>query len=152
MSNYTACPAVLHTISDNLSSNPSSQVTTLLALFHLGTHRQENLCFDRSKAELLVSRAILRLNSSDRYPLCAVTLKARTVLVDVVSRVEKDEEELDPAIGRASIAKPDKLMSADSRVLRRMREEFGVLGFEGLGGHFLLGLDLVGIDSGRCQI
>jgi adenylate cyclase class IV len=110
------------------------QLTTLLAPFHLGTHRQENLFFDGSKAELSARRAVLRLRFSDRNPLCAVTLKARAVLVDGVSRVEEDEEELDPAIGRACAAEPEKLMSAESRVLRRVREEFGVLGFVGLGG------------------
>ncbi|XP_062029290.1 triphosphate tunnel metalloenzyme 3-like isoform X2 [Rosa rugosa] len=99
------------------------QVTALLAPFLLGTHRQENLFFDGSKSELSARRAVLRLRFSDRSPLCAVTLKAKAVLVDGVSRVEEDEEELDPG-----------MMAAESRVLRRVREEFGVLGFVGMGG------------------
>ncbi|KAM5548054.1 triphosphate tunnel metalloenzyme 3 [Rosa sericea] len=111
------------------------QVTTLLAPFHLGTHRQENLFFDGSKSELSARRAALRLRFSDRSPLCAVTLKAKAVLVDGVSRVEEDEEEMDPAVGRACAAEPEKMMAAEeSRVLRRVREEFGVLGFVGMGG------------------
>ncbi|ONH98505.1 hypothetical protein PRUPE_7G252100 [Prunus persica] len=110
------------------------KVTTLLAPFHVSTHRQENLFFDGPKAELSARRAALRLRFSDRAPLCAVTLKARAVLVDGVSRVEEDEEELDHSIGRAGADQPDKLMSAESRVLSRVREEFGVLGFVGLGG------------------
>ncbi|KAM0974357.1 hypothetical protein ACFX2C_017548 [Malus domestica] len=110
------------------------QVTTLLAPFLVATHRQENLFFDGSKAELAARRAVLRLRFSDRSPLCAVTLKARAVLVQGVSRVEEDEEELDHSIGRACAAEPEKLMKAESRVLRRVREEFGVLGFVGLGG------------------
>ncbi|KAM1173291.1 hypothetical protein FF1_026028 [Malus domestica] len=110
------------------------QVTTLLAPFLVATHRQENFFFDGSKAELSARLAVLRLRFSDRSPLCAVTLKARAVLVDGISRVEEDEEELDHSIGRACVAEPDKLMAAESRVLRRVREEFGVLGFVGLGG------------------
>ncbi|KAI5320696.1 hypothetical protein L3X38_040404 [Prunus dulcis] len=110
------------------------KVTTLLAPFHVSTHRQENFFFDGPKAELSARRAALRLRFSDRAPLCAVTLKARAVLVDGVSRVEEDEEELDHSIGRACADQPDKLMSAESRVLSKVREEFGVLGFVGLGG------------------
>ena len=43
---------------------------------------------------------------------------------------------MDPLIGRDCVGKPEKIISsaAKSRVLRRAKEEFGVLGFVGLGG------------------
>ncbi|KAK9927748.1 hypothetical protein M0R45_024917 [Rubus argutus] len=66
---------------------------------------------------------ILRLRFSDQNPLCAVTLKVAVVLADVVSRVKKEEEEMDSAMERACAT---ELMSEESRVLRRVR---GIWGF-----------------------
>uniref|UniRef100_A0A2N9J8U8 CYTH domain-containing protein n=1 Tax=Fagus sylvatica TaxID=28930 RepID=A0A2N9J8U8_FAGSY len=111
-------------------------VTTVLTPFHVTTHRQENNFFDGSSNELSSRRAILRLRFADTDPRCVVTLKAKAVIVDGVSRVEEDEEVLDAAIGRECLAEPAKLLSSseESRVLRRVREEFGVVGFVGLGG------------------
>ena len=111
-------------------------VTTLLSPFHVATHRQENHFFDGSSGELSSRRATLRLRFSDTDPLCVVTLKAKAVIVDGVSRVEEDEEPLDPSIGKDCVAEPEKILSsaAESRVLRRAKEEFGALGFVGLGG------------------
>ena len=55
--------------------------------------------------------------------------------MDGVSRVEEDEEDLDPRIGRACVAEPAKLGSVESRVLGRVKEEFGTeKGLVGLGG------------------
>ncbi|KAJ1418242.1 CYTH-like domain superfamily [Sesbania bispinosa] len=59
------------------------------------------------------------------------------VLVDDVSRIKKDEEDLDPKVGRDYVAKPRKLGSMESRVLGRVKDEFGVVGENGflvLGG------------------
>lgn len=64
-----------------------------------------------------------------------VSLKARAVLVDGISRVEEDEEELEEGLGRGCVAEVEKLgFVEDSRVLKRVKEEFGVLEFVGLGG------------------
>ena len=65
-----------------------------------------------------------------------VSLKGRAVLAGGISRVEEDEEELDETLGRACVAEPRKLGLAEesSRVLRRVRDEFGVKDFVGLGG------------------
>ncbi|RDX68208.1 Triphosphate tunel metalloenzyme 3, partial [Mucuna pruriens] len=113
------------------------QVTTLLSPFHLLTHRQHNLFFDGTASELSACRAILRLRFYGDDERCVASLKARAVLVDGVSRVEEDEEDLNPAVGRDCVAEPGKLGAVESRVLRRVREEFGVAtekGFVGLGG------------------
>lgn len=63
-----------------------------------------------------------------------VSLKARAVLVDGISRVEEDEEELEEAVGRECVAQVGKLGLVESRVLKRVKEEFGVSEFVGLGG------------------
>ncbi|KAL0299304.1 UNVERIFIED_CONTAM: Triphosphate tunnel metalloenzyme 3 [Sesamum radiatum] len=43
-------------------------------------------------------------------------------------------EESDPAIFKACLDDPQKLMQVDSRVLRKVKEEFGVKRFVGFGG------------------
>ncbi|KAF3972247.1 hypothetical protein CMV_004228 [Castanea mollissima] len=72
--------------------------------------------------------SVVELNAGheeeDNGPLCVVTLKAKAVIVDGVSRVEEDEEPLDPSIRRDCMAEPEKILSsvAESRVLRRAKE------------------------------
>ncbi|KAK3435781.1 hypothetical protein EUGRSUZ_C00486 [Eucalyptus grandis] len=110
------------------------RVASLLSPHRLRTDRQENLFFDGAAGELSSRRAVLRLRFYNGDARCVASLKARAVLVDGVSRVEEDEEELDPARGRECVADPGKMGSMGSRVLRRCREEFGVGEFVGLGG------------------
>ncbi|KAI5416084.1 hypothetical protein KIW84_041215 [Lathyrus oleraceus] len=113
------------------------RVTTLLSPFHVVTHRQHNLFFDGAASELSSRRAILRLRFYGNDEQCVVSLKAKAVLVDGVSRVEEDEEDLDPKVGRECVPEPGKLGLLESRILKRVKEEFGVVGengFLGLGG------------------
>ncbi|XP_062078211.1 triphosphate tunnel metalloenzyme 3 [Humulus lupulus] len=110
------------------------RVSELLTPFLVTTHRQENCFFDGAAAELSSCRAVLRIRFSDKDPRCMVSLKAKAVLKDGISRVEEDEEELDEPLGRACVAEVGKLGCVESRVLKRVREEFGVLEFVGLGG------------------
>ncbi|KAK4257455.1 hypothetical protein QN277_007043 [Acacia crassicarpa] len=69
-------------------------VTTSLSPFHIITHRQENLFFEGAVEELSSRRAVLRLQFYDDKACCVVSLKAKGVLVNSVSRVEEDEEDL----------------------------------------------------------
>lgn len=105
-------------------------LASLLSPFLLHTHYQHNLFFDGAGSQLGSRRAVLRLRfygDSENPSRCVVSLKANAVLVDGVSRVEEDEEDLDPSIGRAICEDPCLIASnSDSRVLRRVREEFGV--------------------------
>ncbi|KAF8400584.1 hypothetical protein HHK36_013883 [Tetracentron sinense] len=113
------------------------KLSELLSPFYLKTHHQENVFFDGAASELSSKRAILRLRFYNGDSLCVVSLKAKSVIIDGVSRVEEDEEEIHPSIGRACVAEPWRLGSVDSsRLLRRAREEFGVgdKGFVCLGG------------------
>lgn len=112
------------------------RVTELLSPFIVTVHRQENFFFDGADSELSSKRAVLRVRFSDKEPRCVVSLKARAVLVDGISRVAEDEEEVEESLGRECVTEPRKLLelAESSRVLRRVREEFGVKEFVGLGG------------------
>ncbi|XP_047311298.1 triphosphate tunnel metalloenzyme 3 [Impatiens glandulifera] len=118
------------------NSASHNKVFSILSPFHLRTHRQYNTFFDGSSKELSSQRAILRLRFYDGDSKCVVCLKGKAVIVDGVSRVEEDEEEIDPLIGRECVEDPSKLGSIDSRILRRAKDEFGVsdVGFVCLGG------------------
>lgn len=114
-----------------------SQLTTLLSPFHCRTEIQENFFFDGASKELSSRRAVLRLRFSANNTRCVVAFKANAVLVNGVSRVEEDEEELDPIKCRACVEDPSKLKEIDCRVLRRVKEEIvgdKELRFVGLGG------------------
>lgn len=112
------------------------KLRTLLSQFHVATHHQHNTFFDGSASELGNRRAVLRLrfHEETHLPKCFVCLKAKAVIANGVSRVEEDEEEVDPVIGKGCFEDPQKLMDVNSRVLRRVKEEFGVKSFVGLGG------------------
>lgn len=108
-----------------------------LALFHLRTHLQENLFFDTTASDLSSALAALRIRFYDADAKCVLSLKARAKLVDGISRVEEDEEEIDPSVGRAIVAEPAKMASllAESKIVRRVKDEIGVNGeFVCLGG------------------
>ncbi|GMY27523.1 triphosphate tunel metalloenzyme 3-like [Fagus crenata] len=81
-------------------------VTTVLTPFHVTTHRQENNFFNGSSNELSSRQAVLHLRFADTNPHCVITLKAKAVIVDGVSRVEEDEKVLDVAIGQECLAEP----------------------------------------------
>ncbi|GAB2289154.1 hypothetical protein Dimus_023457 [Dionaea muscipula] len=122
-------------------STSHRSLSSLLSPLLNHTHHQNNLFFDTAASRLSSRRAVLRLRFYGDDPpsaaRCVVCLKAKAVIVDGVSRVEEDEEELDPVAGRAIWADPNLIGSTESRVLGRVREEFGVKEGEGyvfLGG------------------
>lgn len=120
-------------------SSAHRHLITLLSTFHVGTVNQHNLFFDTPTSSLSSQRAVLRLRFLDKDARCIVSLKAKPTLVDGVSRVEEDEEEVDPKAARECVENPSKLFDLESRVVRRVREEFGVEeesgnGFVCLGG------------------
>uniref|UniRef100_A0A5B6ZWN9 Putative triphosphate tunel metalloenzyme 3-like n=1 Tax=Davidia involucrata TaxID=16924 RepID=A0A5B6ZWN9_DAVIN len=103
------------------------KLSDLLSPFHTKTLIQENVFFDGANAELSSNLAALRLRFYDLDSLCVVSLKAKPVISAGISRVEEDEEPIDPAIARACVAEPWRLLSVNSsRILKRVREEFGV--------------------------
>ncbi|PRQ50547.1 putative hydrolase [Rosa chinensis] len=113
------------------------KLSDLLSPFHLQTLIQENIFFDGSNSELSSNRAVLRLRFYDVASRCVLSLKAKPVISDGVSRVSELEEPFDPVLGRACVAEPWRLLGvSSSTLLKRVREEFGVgeQGFVCLGG------------------
>lgn len=115
-------------------------LSDLLAARHLRTHHQENIFFDGSRGDLSSRFAVLRLRFYDGDSRCVASLKARAQLSGGVSRVEEDEEDVDPSSARACIAEPWRLPAlpsdvagggGPSRILKRVVDEFGA-GAEGL--------------------
>ncbi|KAG5564274.1 hypothetical protein RHGRI_000467 [Rhododendron griersonianum] len=114
-------------------------LVSLLSPYHRVTHRQHNTFFDGAAAQLSSRRAVLRLRfyGDEDDARCVVSLKANAVISNGVSRVEEDEEDLDPRAGRECVADARRLGGVRSRVLDRVRDEFGVSGGDGfvcLGG------------------
>lgn len=118
------------------SSAAHQTLLSLLSPFHRHTHRQHNNFFDGAAAELSSRRAVLRFRFYGDDAKCVVSLKANAVLANGVSRVEEDEEELDPRVGRECVADPVRLGGIQSRIMYRVKNEFGVIegGFVCLGG------------------
>ncbi|WVZ04198.1 hypothetical protein V8G54_025004 [Vigna mungo] len=98
-------------------ANAHRRVTSLLSPFHVVTHRQKNLFFNGVASELSERRTVLRLRFYGDNEWCVVSLKTRAVLVETVSRVKKDEEDLNPRVGHECVAELEKLGSVESRVL-----------------------------------
>ncbi|CAK9146271.1 unnamed protein product [Ilex paraguariensis] len=113
------------------------RLSNILSPFHIKTHLQENVFFDGINSELSSNLAVLRLRFYDLDTHCIVSLKAKPIITDGISRIEEDEEPIDAAIARACVAEPWQLSSINlSRILKRVREEFGVIenGLVCLGG------------------
>ncbi|GKV25781.1 hypothetical protein SLEP1_g35175 [Rubroshorea leprosula] len=113
------------------------QLTTILSPYLRKTLHQENIFFDTTKSDLSSQRAVLRLRFLDNDTRCIASLKARPTLVNGVSRVEEDEEELEPLTARACVEDPTRLREIQSRILKRVKEEFGLgdeVSFVCLGG------------------
>ncbi|KAJ1435498.1 CYTH-like domain superfamily [Sesbania bispinosa] len=102
------------------------KLSNLLSPFHTKTLIQENIFFDGKNAELTSNLAVLRIRF---YNLenCVLSLKAKPVISGGISRMEEHEEPFDPALGRACIAEPWRLLSVDSsEILKRVKDEYRV--------------------------
>ncbi|CAG7883175.1 unnamed protein product [Brassica rapa] len=123
-----------------LSAAAHLRLTTLLTPFHLKTLHQRNLFFDTPQNDLSLRRAVLRLrflHNTSQPQRCVLSLKAKPTLANGISRVEEDEEEIDAGLGGECVDSPWKLSDLGSRVLKRVREEYGFKDFQGfvcLGG------------------
>jgi adenylate cyclase class IV len=118
-----------------------SLLKEILSPFHLKKLNQKNVFYDSANGVLASQRAVLRLRSfndnNDESTRCVLSLKAKAVLINGVSRVEEDEEEIEPLIGKQCVEEASKLGSIESRVIKRCKDEFGIdgeVGFVCLGG------------------
>ncbi|PKI48468.1 triphosphate tunnel metalloenzyme 3-like [Punica granatum] len=116
-------------------STAHQKLSELLSPFHLKTLTQENVFFDSPAAELVKNFAALRLRFYDLDSRCVISLKAKPVISGGISRVEEEEEPLDPVLARTLVAEPSRILSVNpSNVVRRVREEYGVKELVCLGG------------------
>ncbi|XVF34539.1 hypothetical protein REPUB_Repub18cG0067700 [Reevesia pubescens] len=69
---------------------------------------------------------VLRLCFLNNDTRCIIFLKSKPTLVDGVNRVEEHEEELDSCVARACVEDPARLGKIESRILKRVKEEFGI--------------------------
>jgi adenylate cyclase class IV len=118
-----------------------SLLKEILSPFHLKKLNQKNVFYDSANGVLASQRAVLRLRSfndnNDESTRCVFSLKAKAVLINGVSRVEEDEEEIDPLTGEQCVEEASKLGLTESRIIKRCKDEFGIdgeMGFVCLGG------------------
>lgn len=111
------------------------KLSHLLAPFHINTFIQENIFFDGANAQLTSNLAVLRIRFYNLDTSCVLSLKAKPVISDGISRIEEQEEPFDTTLGRACVAEPWRLARIESsEILKRVRDEYGIGGEEGGGG------------------
>lgn len=114
------------------SSAAHERLSAVLSSYHRRTHLQENLFFDGPNAELASNLAALRIRFYDLDSRCVLSLKSKPQISGGISRIEEQEEPLDPTVGRHCAADPSRLLLIESsHIIRRVREEFD-LGGKGL--------------------
>lgn len=118
-----------------------SRLKEILSPFHIKKLNQKNVFFDSANGTLASQRAVLRLrsysNNNNEITRCVLSLKAKSVLNNGVSRVEEDEEEIEPLTGEQCVEEASKLGLTESRIIKRCKDEFGIdeeMGFVCLGG------------------
>ncbi|KAB5514590.1 hypothetical protein DKX38_028514 [Salix brachista] len=118
-----------------------SRLKEILSPFHIKKLNQKNVFFDSANGTLASQRAVLRLrsysNNNNENTRCVLSLKAKPVLNNGVSRVEEDEEEIEPLTGEQCVEEASKLGLTQSRIIKRCKDEFGIdeeMGFVCLGG------------------
>ncbi|GER27416.1 adenylate cyclase [Striga asiatica] len=103
------------------------RLSAVLSPFHRRTHFQQNLFFDGSNAELSSALAVLRLRFYDLDSRCVLSLKSKPRISGGISRIEEQEEPIDPTFGRHCTAEPRYLFQIESSdIMRRVRDEFGI--------------------------
>ncbi|KAL3655473.1 hypothetical protein CASFOL_001259 [Castilleja foliolosa] len=107
------------------SSAAHERLCAVLSPYNRRTHFQENLFFDGPNAELVSNLAALRLRFYDLDSRCVLSLKSKPRISGGISRIEEQEESLDPAVGRQCAAEPSRLLEIEpSDIVRRVRDEF----------------------------
>ncbi|KAJ8755369.1 hypothetical protein K2173_019167 [Erythroxylum novogranatense] len=119
-------------------SQSHQKLSSLLSAFHVKTHVQENFFFDTKTSRLATRLAALRIRFYNLDSRCVLSLKAKPLMSNGISRVEEQEEPIDPQMGRTCVAEPSRLgLLEPSKIMDRVREEFGVKDIDGfvcLGG------------------
>ncbi|KAL0463947.1 UNVERIFIED_CONTAM: Triphosphate tunnel metalloenzyme 3 [Sesamum latifolium] len=109
------------------SSAAHQRLCGVLSPHHCRTHLQENLFFDGRNAELSSNLAVLRLRFYDLDSHCVLSLKSKPQISAGISRIEEQEEPLDPIVGRHCASEPWRLLHIESSdIIKRVKEEFNL--------------------------
>ncbi|KAK8481115.1 hypothetical protein V6N13_032828 [Hibiscus sabdariffa] len=118
--------------------NPEShqKLSDLLSPFLAQTLLQENVFFDTPTTALAAAKSALRLRFYNLDSHSVLSLKSKPKLSQGISRVEEQEEPIDPSLARSFLTDPNALLELenDSRIMQRVRGEFGVNELICLGG------------------
>lgn len=108
-------------------STSHQRLSTILSPHHRKTHFQENVFFDGTNAELSSNLAVLRLRFYDLDSHSVLSIKAKPIISGGISRIEEQEEPIDPAIARQCVAEPWRLLViSSSDIIRRVKEEYNL--------------------------
>nr|XP_023884325.1 triphosphate tunel metalloenzyme 3-like [Quercus suber] len=115
------------------NSTSHQKLSTILSPFYTKTPLQENVFFNDSDSQLSSNLGILRLcfitTTATTANHCVLSLKAKPVISQGISRAKELEEPMDPILDRACIAEPWWLLSiTNSTIVERVKQEFGVSG------------------------
>ncbi|KAI3796011.1 hypothetical protein L1987_38672 [Smallanthus sonchifolius] len=104
------------------------KLSDVLSPYHTKTHLQQNHFFDTPSLSLATTHlAALRLRFYDLDSQSILSLKSKPVISGGISRIEEEEEPLDPSLARACAAEPWRLSTVEnSGILKRVEGEFGV--------------------------
>ncbi|XP_050234357.1 triphosphate tunnel metalloenzyme 3-like [Mercurialis annua] len=122
------------------NSESHQKLSNILSPFHTQTLIQENIFFDTPTSHLASNLAILRLRFYNQDSHCTLTLKSKPTLANGISRIEEQEEPVDPLLGRMCVAEPRRLWALErSKIMMRVAEEFRVGGDDDDDGLVCLG-------------
>ncbi|GBG73744.1 hypothetical protein CBR_g17084 [Chara braunii] len=116
------------------SADAHGRIATLLADLRKETNMQENVFFDGTKGELSSKRAVLRLRFVNDNAKCEVTVKSKAVVANGISQAQEENDQIDPALGRACVIDPNRLTTTDCALLNKTVEAFQCKEFTCLGG------------------
>ncbi|CAN1243577.1 Triphosphate tunnel metalloenzyme 3 [Linum perenne] len=104
------------------------RLTAVLSPYRTKTLSQENIFFDTADSHLASNLAALRIRFYNLDSSCVLSLKAKPVIAEGISRVSEQEEPLDPQLGRLCVEEPWRLMGLQGRsnIMKRVREEYRV--------------------------
>ncbi|GMJ14273.1 CELL DIVISION CYCLE PROTEIN 26, Triphosphate Tunnel Metalloenzyme 3 [Hibiscus trionum] len=118
------------------SPESHQQLSNLLSPFLAGTLIQENIFFDTPTTALAAAKSALRLRFYNLDSHSVLSLKSKPKLSQGISRVEEQEEHIDPSLARSFLTDPNGLLGLenDSQIMQRVKGEFGVNELICLGG------------------
>lgn len=108
------------------NSTAHQKLSHLLSPFHKRTLFQENVFFDDKHSKLSSNLAVLRLRFYNLNSHCVLSLKAKPVMSNGISRIQELEEPLPVTTATECLSKPNLLSKIDSKIMALVKNEYGV--------------------------